>query len=114
MAVTVTVRGRPLRLLVVDGRSTVLLSRTPFLQGVAAECERAAGEGRPYDVVVGDFNAWEPGVHTLVRRSNGTRSVKVTVPVGETFRFRYLGENGHWFDDPQVEHRDWQDGLLLT
>ena len=32
--------------------------------------------------VVGDFNAWEPGVHTLVRRSNGTRSVKVTVPVG--------------------------------
>ena len=64
--------------------------------------------------VVGDFNAWEPGVHTLVRRSNGTRSVKVTVPVGETFRYRYLGENGHWFDDPQVEHRDWQDGLLLT
>ena len=36
------------------------------------------------------------------------------MPVGETFRYRYLGENGHWFDDPQVEHRDWQDGLLLT
>ena len=64
--------------------------------------------------VVGDFNAWEPGVHTLVRRSNGTRSVKVTVPVGETFRYRYLGENGHWFDDPQVEHRDWQNGVVLT
>ena len=64
--------------------------------------------------VVGDFNAWQLGVHTLVRRSNGTRSVKVMVPTGAAFRFRYLGEDGHWFDDPQVEHRDWQDGLLLT
>lgn len=64
--------------------------------------------------VVGDFNAWQPGTHTLVRRSNGTRSVKVTVPSGAAFRFRYLGEGGRWFDDPHVEHRDWQDSLLLT
>lgn len=64
--------------------------------------------------VVGDFNDWRPGAHTLVRRSNGTRSVKVTVPVGATYRFRYLGEGGVWFDDPQVEQRDREDGLLLT
>ena len=32
--------------------------------------------------VVGDFNDWTPGTHTLVRRSNGTRSVKVAVPAG--------------------------------
>ena len=64
--------------------------------------------------VVGDFNDWTPGVHTLVRRSNGTRSVKVALPAGGAFRFRYLGEGGAWFDDPQVEHHDWQDGLILT
>jgi 1,4-alpha-glucan branching enzyme len=64
--------------------------------------------------VVGDFNEWRPGAHTLVRRSNGTRSVKVTVPAGTTLRFRYLGEGGHWFDDPQVEQRDREDGLLLA
>ena len=64
--------------------------------------------------VVGDFNDWTPGVHTLVRRSNGTRSVKVALPAGGAFRFRYLGEGGRWFDDPQVEHRDRQDGLILT
>ncbi len=63
---------------------------------------------------MGDFNDWRPGAHTLVRRSNGMRSVKVTVPVGSTFRFRYLGEGGLWFDDPQVEQRDRADGLLLT
>jgi len=64
--------------------------------------------------VVGDFNEWTPGVHTLVKRSNGTRSVKVAVPAGTSYRFRYLGEDGNWFDDPQVEHRDWQNGLVLT
>lgn len=63
--------------------------------------------------VVGDFNDWTPGVHTLVRRANGTRSVRVALPSGSAFRFRYLGEGGDWFDDPQAE-RDWQNGLLLT
>ena len=57
MAVTVTVRGRPLRLLVVDGMSTIPLLRTPFLHSVAAACGDAARRGTPYDVVVGDFNS---------------------------------------------------------
>lgn len=64
--------------------------------------------------VVGDFNEWTPGVHTLVRRANGTRSIKVSVPSGGAYRFRYLSEDGEWFDDPQAEHRDWQNGLVLT
>ncbi len=62
--------------------------------------------------VVGDFNAWTPGVHTLVKRSNGTRSVKVPVERGERYRFRYLGEGGVWFDDPAVSVRDAQDGVV--
>lgn len=52
---------------------------------------------------VGDFNDWRPGSHKLVRRSNGTRSVTVTVPVDQELRFRYLGSGGHWFDDPDAE-----------
>lgn len=64
--------------------------------------------------VVGDFNDWTPGTHTLVRRSNGTRSVKVAVPAGAAFGFRYLAEGGHWFDDPAVEHRDDRNGVVLT
>ena len=56
---------------------------------------------------VGSFNDWRPGVHKLVRRSNGTRSVSVDVPRGEEVRFRYLGDGGVWFDDPgrQRDHR---------
>jgi hypothetical protein len=51
---------------------------------------------------VGDFNGWKPGAHKLVRRSNGTRSVTVTVPAGQELTFRYLGSGGVWFDDPEA------------
>lgn len=57
MAATLTIRGRQVRLLVVDGMSTILLLRTAFLHDIAAACERAAKAGAPYDVVVGDFNS---------------------------------------------------------
>ena len=63
--------------------------------------------------VVGDFNDWTPGVHVLAKRANGTRSAAVTVPAGAKYRFRYLGENGHWFDDDEAE-RDGDAGLVIT
>jgi 1,4-alpha-glucan branching enzyme len=51
--------------------------------------------------VVGDFNQWDPMAHPLRKRSNGTRSAAVTIPVGSTVRFRYLAEGGVFFDDEQ-------------
>ena len=62
--------------------------------------------------MVGDFNEWTPGVHTLVKRSNGTRSVKVPVQRGASYRFRYLAEGGVWFDDPAVALGEEQDGVV--
>jgi 1,4-alpha-glucan branching enzyme len=49
--------------------------------------------------VVGDFNGWDPTVHQLRPRSNGTRSVSVTLPVSQRFAFRYVDDNGRWLDD---------------
>lgn len=49
--------------------------------------------------VVGDFNGWDPFVHPLKPRSNGTRSVSVTLPVSQRFAFKYLDEHGQWLDD---------------
>jgi len=63
--------------------------------------------------VVGDFNDWVPGVNVLAKRTNGTRSAAITLPAGSKYRFRYLGENGHWFDDDQAE-RDGDAGLIIT
>ena len=62
--------------------------------------------------VVGDFNEWTPGKHTLVKRTNGTHSVSVVVPSGSTYRFRYLGEHGNWFDDPEADAHTHEGGLL--
>jgi 1,4-alpha-glucan branching enzyme len=63
--------------------------------------------------VVGDFNDWTPGAHVLRKRSNGTRSVSVTLPAGESVRFRYLAEGGQWFDDPQADAHDPEGSLLM-
>ncbi len=49
--------------------------------------------------VVGTFNGWVPGAHPLKKRSNGMSSASVTVPLGTTVTFRYLGDGGKWFDD---------------
>ena len=49
--------------------------------------------------VVGDFNDWDPFVHPLKPRSNGTKSVSVTLPISQRFAFKYLDEHGQWLDD---------------
>jgi hypothetical protein len=64
--------------------------------------------------VVGDFNAWRPGAHLLVRRTNGTRSASVTVAAGTTHRFRSLGPDGFWFDDENADHLDEAGGLVTA
>lgn len=62
--------------------------------------------------VVGDFNGWEPGRHTLVRRTNGTRTIAVALPPGSVQRFRYLAEDGQWFDDPDADQHTHEGGVL--
>ena len=64
--------------------------------------------------VVGDFNEWLPGSHELRKRANGTRSASVTVPMGTRLRFRYLGEDCTWFNDPDVADHDGSDSVLVV
>ena len=52
--------------------------------------------------VVGTFNGWEPGMHELKPRRDGTRTVSVPLPPGN-HAFRYLATDGVWLDD---EHAD--------
>jgi endonuclease/exonuclease/phosphatase family metal-dependent hydrolase len=56
MSVTAEVRQRRVRLLAVDGISSPTRSRRPFLSAIAAVCRDAREEGRPYDLILGDFN----------------------------------------------------------
>lgn len=61
--------------------------------------------------VVGTFNDWTPGTHTLVRRSNGTRSVRVDLGCGRV-EFRYLADGGVWLDEPTLPERHGQNAVL--
>jgi len=62
MSVACAVRGRDVRILVVDGKSNPFASRLPFLRAVAELCRAAAEEGRPFDALAGDFNAPGRGI----------------------------------------------------
>jgi 1,4-alpha-glucan branching enzyme len=53
--------------------------------------------------VVGDFNKWQPKVNPLVKRSNGTASASVTLPLGQRVYFRYVTEQNHWFNDEAAD-----------
>ena len=57
MSVLAEVRGRMVRLLVVDGKSDPRILRTPMLRDIAAASDGAARRGEPFDVIVGDFNS---------------------------------------------------------
>jgi len=64
--------------------------------------------------VVGDFNGWDPMSHPLKKRSNNTYSVSAELPRGERFTFRYLGDDGQWFNEPDAEAQEGENSVLLT
>ncbi len=64
--------------------------------------------------VTGDFNAWDPLVHPMKKRSNGTRSASVEVPEGEVVEFRYLAEGGVWFNDADADQNDEGNSFLAA
>jgi 1,4-alpha-glucan branching enzyme len=64
--------------------------------------------------VVGNFNDWNPHTHPLRKRANQTRSAAVTVRAGSTLHFRYLGEDGNWFDDESVTAQHGPDAVITV
>ncbi len=92
-----------------------MIRRTAVAKSKDVKVTFALPQGEPEGPVsvVGDFNDWTPGKHTLVKRANGTRSVSVTLPKGSNVHFRYLATGGRWFDDPDADRVD-PDGSLLT
>lgn len=67
--------------------------------------------------VVGDFNDWDPAATPLRPNGDGARSATITMPAGGRYAFRYLAENGQWFnddgaDDYQGKEFGGQDGVV--
>ncbi|MFD9535360.1 isoamylase early set domain-containing protein [Streptomyces sp. NPDC060010] len=64
--------------------------------------------------VVGDFNDWQPGVHTLTPRKDGNRAVTVALPAESAHSFRYLAAGDHWFNDESADTHDGANSCLHT
>lgn len=64
--------------------------------------------------VVGNFNDWTPGLDELLPVSETEQAVSIELP--ETYRavFRYLGEFGWWFDEPDADLVDAEGSIVLS
>ena len=48
--------------------------------------------------LVGDFNGWRAGQNMFKRRGE-VEVASVTLSAGRRYEFRYVDENGNWFND---------------
>ncbi|MDH6544985.1 isoamylase early set domain-containing protein [Streptomyces lavendulae] len=64
--------------------------------------------------VVGDFNDWQPGTHTLAPRRDGMRAVTVALPEKSEHSFRYLAAGDYWFNDEGADDHDGTNSRLRT
>src|SRR5262249_39741774 len=56
ISVAADIEGHRIRMMVVDGISSPFRPRLPFLRAIARACDEAEATGRPFDLVLGDFN----------------------------------------------------------
>ncbi|GAA2772152.1 isoamylase early set domain-containing protein [Streptomyces lavendulae] len=64
--------------------------------------------------VVGDFNDWQPGAHTLAPRRDGMRAVTVALHEKSVHSFRYLAAGDYWFNDESADDHDGTNSRLRT
>jgi 1,4-alpha-glucan branching enzyme len=64
--------------------------------------------------VAGTFNDWDPQADRLIRRSNQTYSAVVTLDKGERYEYRYVTEDGDWFNVGDADAYEGENGVLLT
>jgi len=54
----------------------------------------------------GEFNEWRSDRHILKKRKDGSFSTTITLPVNQSFRFKYLIDGNDWFIDPQADSEE--------
>jgi len=79
-----------------------MITRKPVERGARMRVtfRQPAGNGRI--AVAGDFNDWDPS--SLVLRKRGdTCTASVELEPGRRYAFRYVAEDGRWFNDDQSD-----------
>jgi len=55
--------------------------------------------------LVGDFNQWDPTAHAMKRRKDGSWSITLRLPQGDSYQFLYLIDGDHWMADEAPDAR---------
>ena len=63
--------------------------------------EEAQGSGAIF--LVGDFNSWNVKSHPMKCLKDGGFSLEVELPLGLDCQFRYLSDEGRWFNDLEAD-----------
>lgn len=53
--------------------------------------------------VCGDFNHWTPGKHAMARKEDGRFEITVALPVGLSYKFKYLRDDHAWVNDDNAD-----------
>ena len=49
--------------------------------------------------LIGDFNEWNPDLAIPMKKQKNHYKVTLELPIGRSYQFRYLGDNGEWAND---------------
>ncbi len=58
-----------------------------------------AAQGAEHITIAGDFNSWSSTETPLKKNKDGSFSVKIALPAGKEYQFRYLLDGSHWEND---------------
>jgi 1,4-alpha-glucan branching enzyme len=47
----------------------------------------------------GEFNEWKPKSHRMKQRKDGSFSITLSLPAGQSYRFKYLVDGKRWEND---------------
>lgn len=53
--------------------------------------------------LVGDFNDWDPGSHTLKGGKKSDYKITISLKPGQTYHYRYLIDGERWENDWQAD-----------
>ena len=53
--------------------------------------------------LVGDFNHWDPKATPLKHLATGEFKTTLELPKGQSYQFRYLDNQGEWFNDDAAD-----------
>lgn len=82
-----------------------MISKTPAKKGGTTKVtfELPAEYAGEQVCLCGEFNSWAADATPMAKRKDGRFSTTLTLPQGQSYRYRYLVDGERWVDDPAAD-----------